>query len=61
MSDPPYLAAAGFAHRSFCIRILSTIRWNWRVFVSIVALTILFAPDYLEPRGLPVAEVTVSC
>jgi NADH-quinone oxidoreductase subunit N len=26
------------------------------LFVSIVALTILFAPDYLEPRGLPVAE-----
>src|SRR5437899_9912064 len=26
------------------------------VFVSIVALTILFAPDYLEPRDLPVAE-----
>jgi NADH-quinone oxidoreductase subunit N len=26
------------------------------LFVSIVALTILFAPDYLEPRGLPIAE-----
>ncbi len=26
------------------------------LFVSIVALTILFAPDYLEPRKLPVAE-----
>jgi NADH-quinone oxidoreductase subunit N len=26
------------------------------LFVSIVALTILFAPDYLEPRRLPVAE-----
>jgi NADH-quinone oxidoreductase subunit N len=26
------------------------------LFVSIVALTILFAPDYLEPRDLPVAE-----
>ena len=25
------------------------------LFVSIVALTIVFAPDYLEPRGLPVA------
>src|SRR5439155_17666172 len=26
------------------------------LFVSIVALTILFAPDYLEPRDLPIAE-----
>jgi len=26
------------------------------LFVSIVALTIMFAPDYLLPRGLPVAE-----
>jgi NADH-quinone oxidoreductase subunit N len=26
------------------------------LFVSIVALTILFAPDYLEPRRLPLAE-----
>ena len=26
------------------------------LFVSIVALTMLFAPDYLEERGLPVAE-----
>jgi NADH-quinone oxidoreductase subunit N len=26
------------------------------IFISIVALTILFAPDYLEPRGLPIAE-----
>jgi NADH-quinone oxidoreductase subunit N len=26
------------------------------VFVGIIALTILFGPDYLEPRGLPVAE-----
>ena len=26
------------------------------VFVAIVALSCLFAPDYLEPRGLPVAE-----
>jgi NADH-quinone oxidoreductase subunit N len=26
------------------------------LFISIVALTIVFAPDYLEPRGLPVAE-----
>ena len=26
------------------------------LFVSIVALTMLFAPDYLEGRGLPVAE-----
>src|SRR5664279_3464919 len=24
------------------------------LFISIAALTILFAPDYLEPRGLPV-------
>jgi NADH-quinone oxidoreductase subunit N len=29
------------------------------LFVSIVALTIVFAPDYLEPRGLPVAEFAV--
>ena len=26
------------------------------LFISIVALTILFAPDYLAPRGLPLAE-----
>jgi len=26
------------------------------LFVAIVALTVAFAPDYLEPRGLPVAE-----
>jgi NADH-quinone oxidoreductase subunit N len=26
------------------------------LFVAIVALTILFAPDYLEPRDLPIAE-----
>jgi NADH-quinone oxidoreductase subunit N len=29
------------------------------LFVSIVALTIVFAPDYLEPRGLPIAEFAV--
>ena len=29
------------------------------LFVSIVALTIVFAPDYLAPRGLPVAEFAV--
>jgi NADH-quinone oxidoreductase subunit N len=29
------------------------------LFVSIVALTIVFAPDYLEPRGLPMAEFSV--
>jgi NADH-quinone oxidoreductase subunit N len=29
------------------------------LFVSIVVLTILFAPDYLLPRGLPVAEFAV--
>jgi NADH-quinone oxidoreductase subunit N len=29
------------------------------LFVSIVGLTIVFAPDYLEPRGLPVAEFAV--
>jgi NADH-quinone oxidoreductase subunit N len=26
------------------------------LFIAIVAMTIMFAPDYLEPRGLPVAE-----
>ena len=26
------------------------------LFISIVAMTIMFAPDYLAPRGLPVAE-----
>jgi NADH-quinone oxidoreductase subunit N len=26
------------------------------IFIAIAALTCLFAPDYLEPRGLPVAE-----
>jgi len=29
------------------------------LFIAIVALTILFAPDYLAPRGLPTAEFTV--
>jgi NADH-quinone oxidoreductase subunit N len=29
------------------------------LFISIVALTIVFAPDYLEPRGLPLAEFAV--
>jgi NADH-quinone oxidoreductase subunit N len=29
------------------------------LFVSIVAMTIVFAPDYLGPRGLPVAEFAV--
>jgi NADH-quinone oxidoreductase subunit N len=29
------------------------------LFVSIIALTIVFAPDYLAPRGLPVAEFAV--
>ena len=29
------------------------------LFVSIVAFTILFGPDYLEPRGLPLAEFAV--
>jgi NADH-quinone oxidoreductase subunit N len=29
------------------------------LFISIVALTIVFAPDYLVPRGLPLAEFAV--
>jgi NADH-quinone oxidoreductase subunit N len=29
------------------------------LFISIVAMTIVFAPDYLAPRGLPVAEFAV--
>ena len=29
------------------------------LFVAIVAFTIVFGPDYLEPRGLPVAEFAV--
>ncbi len=29
------------------------------LFISIIAFTIVFAPDYLEPRGLPLAEFTV--
>jgi NADH-quinone oxidoreductase subunit N len=29
------------------------------LFISIVAFTIVFAPDYLEPRGLPIAEFSV--
>ncbi len=29
------------------------------LFISIVALTIVFAPDYLEPRDLPLAEFAV--
>lgn len=30
------------------------------LFISIALLTILFAPDYLEPRGLPLAEFTAT-
>ncbi len=30
------------------------------LFVSIVGLTILFAPDYLEPRDLPIAEFAAT-
>ena len=30
------------------------------LFVAIVALTVLFAPDYLEPRGLPLAEFAAT-
>ena len=29
------------------------------LFISIIAMTIVFAPDYLAPRGLPVAEFAV--
>lgn len=29
------------------------------VFIGIVAFTIIFAPDYLEPRGLPLAEFAI--
>src|SRR5262245_22911501 len=29
------------------------------LFVSIIALTLVFAPDYLAPRGLPIAEFAV--
>jgi NADH-quinone oxidoreductase subunit N len=29
------------------------------LFISIVALTIMFAPDYLLPRGLPIAEFAI--
>jgi NADH-quinone oxidoreductase subunit N len=29
------------------------------LFVAIIALTLVFAPDYLEPRGLPIAEFAV--
>jgi NADH-quinone oxidoreductase subunit N len=29
------------------------------LFIGIVALTIMFAPDYLEPRGLPIAEFSI--
>src|SRR5512132_2096341 len=29
------------------------------LFVAIVAFTIVFAPDYLEPRGLPLAEFAI--
>ena len=31
------------------------------LFISIVALTIVFAPDYLEPRGLPIAMRVSVC
>ncbi len=30
------------------------------LFIAIVALTVLFAPDYLEPRGLPLAEFAAT-
>jgi NADH-quinone oxidoreductase subunit N len=30
------------------------------IFVAITALTVLFAPDYLEPRGLPLAEFAAT-
>ncbi|MFN8520384.1 MAG: NADH-quinone oxidoreductase subunit N [Chloroflexota bacterium] len=30
------------------------------LFIAIAALTILFAPDYLEPRGLPMGEFTAT-
>ena len=30
------------------------------LFISIVALTVLFAPDYLQPRGLPLAEFAAT-
>ncbi len=30
------------------------------LFMAIALLTILFAPDYLEPRGLPMAEFTAT-
>ena len=29
------------------------------LFIAIIALTIVFAPDYLLPRGLPVAEFAI--
>src|SRR3954469_9932299 len=29
------------------------------VFIGIVAFTLVFAPDYLEPRGLPLAEFAI--
>jgi NADH-quinone oxidoreductase subunit N len=29
------------------------------LFIAIIALTLVFAPDYLEPRGLPLAEFTM--
>jgi NADH-quinone oxidoreductase subunit N len=29
------------------------------LFVAIIALTLVFAPDYLEPRGLPLAEFAI--
>jgi NADH-quinone oxidoreductase subunit N len=29
------------------------------IFIGIVAFTLLFAPDYLEPRGLPLAEFAI--
>ncbi|HEX8026018.1 MAG TPA: NADH-quinone oxidoreductase subunit N [Candidatus Limnocylindrales bacterium] len=29
------------------------------LFIAIIAFTIVFGPDYLEPRGLPVAEFTI--
>ena len=30
------------------------------LFISIVAMTVVFAPDYLLPRGLPIAEFARS-
>ena len=51
---PPRTPSAG----PTCVDALTT--FLDLLFIAIVALTVLFAPDYLEPRGLPIAEFAAT-